>query len=106
MKVNIQIMFRKYLMWIMRLVLTQLVFWSMPVIAQENNVLQDIEVQTLPDQRIELRLILTKPAPDPLSFSIEDPARIALDLPGTTLGLSLRRRNINLGPLDTFLTAE
>ena len=58
MKVNIQIMFRKYLMWIMRLVLTQLVFWSMPVIAQENNVLQDIEVQTLPDQRIELRLSL------------------------------------------------
>lgn len=106
MKVNIQIMFRKYLMWIMRLVLTQLVFWSMPVIAQENNVLQDIEVQTLPDQRIELRLILTKPAPDPLSFSIEDPARIALDLPGTTLGLSVRRRNINLGPLDTVLTAE
>ena len=60
----------------------------------------------MPDQRIELRLILTKPAPDPLSFSIEDPARIALDLPGTTLGLSVRRRNINLGPLDTVLTAE
>ena len=106
MKVNIQIMFRRYLMWIMRLVVTQLVLWSLPVIAQESNVLQDIEVQTLPDQRIELRLILTKPAPDPLSFSIEDPARIALDLPGTTLGLSVRRRNINLGPLDTVLTAE
>jgi len=106
MKVNIQIMFGRYLMWIMRLVVTQLILWSVSVIAQENNVLQDIEVQTLPDQRIELRLILRKPAPDPLSFSIEDPARIALDLPGTTLGLSVRRRNINLGPLDTVLTAE
>ena len=106
MKVNIQIMLGRYLMKIIRLVVTQMVLWSMSVIAQENNVLQDIEVQTLPDQRIELRLILLKPAPDPLSFSIEDPARIALDLPGTTLGLSVRRKNINLGPLDTVLTAE
>jgi type IV pilus assembly protein PilQ len=74
--------------------------------AQENNRLQDIQVQTLPGQRVELQLILSGAAPEPLAFTIEDPARIALDLPETTLGLTSRRRDVNLGPLDTILTAE
>jgi type IV pilus assembly protein PilQ len=74
--------------------------------AQEGNRLQDIQVQSLSGQRIELRLIMTDTAPEPLAFTIENPARIALDLPGTSLGLSQRRRDVNQGPLDTILTAE
>jgi type IV pilus assembly protein PilQ len=74
--------------------------------AQEGNRLQDIQIQSLPGQRIELKLIMSGEAPEPLAFTIEDPARIALDLPGTSLGLSSRRRDVNLGPLDTVLTAE
>ena len=74
--------------------------------AQEGNRLQDIQVQSLPGQRVELKLITSGTAPDPLAFTIEDPARIALDLPDTALGLSSRRRDVNLGPLDTVLTAE
>lgn len=74
--------------------------------AQEGNRLQDIQVQSLPGQRVELRLITSGSAPDPLTFTIEDPARIALDLPDTSLGLASRRRDVNLGPLDTVLTAE
>jgi len=74
--------------------------------AQEGNRLQDIQVQSLPGQRVELKLIMSGTAPEPLAFTIEDPARIALDLPETTLGLTSRRRDVNLGPLDTILTAE
>ena len=74
--------------------------------AQEGNRLQDIQVQSLPGQRVELKLIMTGTAPQPLAFTIDDPARIALDLPDTTLGLTSRRRDVNLGPLDTILTAE
>ena len=74
--------------------------------AQDRNRLQDIQVQSLPGQRVELQLILSGTAPEPLAFTIDDPARIALDLPETTLGLSSRRRDVNLGPLDTILTAE
>jgi len=74
--------------------------------AQESNRLQDIQVQSLPGQRVELKLIMSGTAPEPLAFTIEDPARIALDLPNTTLGLTSRRRDVNLGPLDTVLTAE
>jgi type IV pilus assembly protein PilQ len=74
--------------------------------AQEGNRLQDIQVQSLPGERIELKLIMSETAPEPLAFTIENPARIALDLPGTSLGLSQRRRDVNQGPLDTILTAE
>ncbi|MFQ5982396.1 MAG: type IV pilus secretin PilQ, partial [Woeseiaceae bacterium] len=74
--------------------------------AQEGNRLQDIQVQSLPGQRVELKLILSGTAPEPLAFTIDDPARIALDLPETSLGLTSRRRDVNIGPLDTVLTAE
>ncbi len=83
-----------------------LLFWGASVSAQEGNRLQDIQVQSLPGQRVELKLIMSDTAPEPLAFTIENPARIALDLPDTTLGLSSRRRDVNLGPLDTVLTAE
>jgi type IV pilus assembly protein PilQ len=83
-----------------------LLFWGAIAGAQEGNRLQDIQVQSLPGQRVELKLIMSDTAPEPLAFTIENPARIALDLPDTTLGLSSRRRDVNLGPLDTVLTAE
>ena len=83
-----------------------LLFWGVFASAQEGNRLQDIQVQSLPGDRVELRLIMSDTAPEPLDFTIEDPARIALDLPDTALGLTSRRRDVNIGPLDTVLTAE
>jgi len=85
---------------------TFLLFAGFAANAQEGNRLQDIQVQSLPGDRVELKLIMSGPAPEPLAFTIDDPARIALDLPNTTLGLTSRRRDVNLGPLDTVLTAE
>ncbi len=73
---------------------------------QDSNRLQDIQVQDLPGDRLELQLILSDRAPEPLAFTIDNPARIALDLPDTVLGLSSRRRDVNQGPLETILTAE
>ena len=83
-----------------------LLFVGSAATAQEGNRLQDIQVQSLPGNRVELKLIMSGTAPEPLAFTIDDPARIALDLPNTTLGLTSRRRDVNLGPLDTVLTAE
>lgn len=83
-----------------------LLFWGGFASAQEGNRLQDIQVQSMPGDRVELKLIMSETAPEPLDFTIENPARIALDLPNTALGLSQRRRDVNMGPLDTILTAE
>ncbi len=76
-------------------------------VAQESgNSLQDIQVHALPGNKIELRLMLSGPAPEPLSFTIDSPARIALDLQGTSLGLKSRRKDVGIGVLDTILAAE
>ena len=83
-----------------------LLFWGAFASAQEGNRLQDIQVQSLPGDRVELKLIMSDAAPEPLDFTIENPARIALDLPNTALAMTSRRRDVNLGPLDTVLTAE
>jgi type IV pilus assembly protein PilQ len=68
--------------------------------------LQAIDVQPLPGQQVELQLKLSGPAPQPMSFTIDNPARISLDLPNTTLDLPSRRQEANIGPLTTILTAE
>ena len=91
---------------VMQLTAVMLLLYGLHANAQEGNRLQDIQIQSLPGQRIEWKLILSGTAPEPLTFTIDDPARIALDLPETALGLSSRRRDVNLGPLDTVLTAE
>ncbi len=83
-----------------------LMFAGLTASAQEGNRLQDIQIQSLPGQRVELRLIMSDTAPEPLAFTIDSPARIALDLPDTALGLQQRRRDVNMGPLNTVLTAE
>jgi len=91
---------------VMQLTAVMLLLYGLSANAQDGNRLEDIQIQSLPGQRIELKLILSGTAPEPLAFTIDDPARIALDLPETTLGMSSRRRDVNLGPLDTVLTAE
>src|SRR5262245_48976222 len=68
--------------------------------------LQAIDVQTLPGQQLQLRLRLNGPAPEPLSFTIDRPARIALDLPNTALALQNRRIDVKSGGVDTILAAE
>ena len=70
------------------------------------NQLQDMQVQTLPGNKIELELKLSGAAPTPLSFTIENPARIALDLPNTALALPARRKDVGVGALTTILAAE
>jgi len=71
-----------------------------------SNQLQDIQVQPIAGDRIELRLVTSGPATAPLSFTIDNPARISLDLQGTTLALPSRRKDVKMGPLDTILAAE
>jgi type IV pilus assembly protein PilQ len=68
--------------------------------------LEAIEVQPLPGQRLELRLRHNQAAPEPMSFTIDDPARIAIDLPNTVIALPARRQDVNLGPVTTILAAE
>src|SRR6202158_2789127 len=74
--------------------------------AQEPNKLDAIDVQTLSGQQVQLKLHMSGPAPEPLPFTIDKPARIAFDLPNTTLALTTRRIDVRSGGVDTVLAAE
>jgi type IV pilus assembly protein PilQ len=68
--------------------------------------LTSIDVQTLSGTQVLLKLHLSGPAPEPLPFTIDKPARIAFDLPNTTLALAQRRIDVRSSGVDTVLAAE
>ena len=68
--------------------------------------LEAVDVQTLPGNQVQLKLRLSGPAPQPLPFTIDKPARIAFDLPNTGLALAARRIDVRSGGVDTVLAAE
>lgn len=68
--------------------------------------LESVDVRAVSGQRLEVQLSLSGPAPAPLSFTIDNPARISLDLPGTTLALPSRRIDVHKSGLDSIVAAE
>ena len=79
---------------------------SRPAYAVDGPALQSIDVQPLANERMKLTLHLSGPAPKPLSFTVDNPARIAIDLPDTTLALPSRRIDVQTGGLNSILAAE
>src|SRR5688572_2721590 len=77
-----------------------------PAFAQSTNRLEAIDVQTLAGQQLQLTMRLSGPATEPLSFTIDNPARISFDLPNTALALPSRRIEVKAAGLDTILAAE
>ncbi len=69
------------------------------------NKLQSVEVQP-GSKGLQLVLTTSGPAPVPVSFTIDNPARISLDLPATGLALAQRRIDVRSGGLDSVLAAE
>jgi len=59
--------------------------------AEDGPKLEAVDVQPLPGQQVQITMRLSGPAPQPLSFTIDNPARISFDLPGTTLALQEKK---------------
>ncbi len=79
---------------------------AQPVMAQGSNRLEKIEATVTSGNQVELRLQLSDTAPQPLTFAVDNPARISLDLPDTTVALPSRRVDVKRGGLDTVNVAE
>jgi type IV pilus assembly protein PilQ len=77
-----------------------------PARAADGNTLTAIDVRPMAGQQLQLTLKLSGPAPQPTSFAIDDPARISIDLPGTSLALTSRRIDVRSGGLDTIGAAQ
>ncbi len=74
--------------------------------AQTLNTLQSVDVAGLPDNRVQLTVTLSDSAPEPLSFTIDNPARIALDFPATRNGLDQRSQTIGVGVAKSLTAIE
>jgi type IV pilus assembly protein PilQ len=70
------------------------------------NKLEAVEVQALAGQQVQLKLRTSGPAPQPLAFTIDRPARISLDLPGVALALAQRRIDVKQGGIDSIVAGE
>jgi type IV pilus assembly protein PilQ len=77
-----------------------------PARAADQPALQAIDVQPLPNQQLQLTMRLSAPPQQPLSFTVDNPARISFDLLNTTLALPSRRIDVHNGGLDTIVAAE
>src|ERR1044071_3199294 len=70
------------------------------------NKLESIDVQNLSGQQLQLTLHHSAPPAEPVAFTIDNPARISLDLANTALALPSRRIDVRSGGVDSVLAAE
>ncbi|SEC91074.1 type IV pilus secretin PilQ [Pseudomonas kilonensis] len=68
--------------------------------------LKTLDVAALPGDRVELKLTFDGPPPTPRGYTTEQPARIALDLPGVTNQLSSKRRDLGGGNARSATVVE
>ncbi len=61
------------------------------------NELNNITYNTLPGDKIQIRLSMTQKVLEPASFTIDDPARIAFDFPSTSVNLPAKTTSIGVG---------
>ena len=74
--------------------------------AQAENRLESIQAAPVAGNKVELTLRMSEAAPTPLTFTVDNPARIALDLPDTAVAMATRRIDVKQGALDTVNVAE
>lgn len=69
--------------------------------------LDEVGFTSLPGNRVQLELVLSEPpAAEPLSFTIDNPARIALDFPGTRLNVDQKTKTIGVGAAHSVSAVE
>jgi type IV pilus assembly protein PilQ len=79
---------------------------TLQALAQTANRLEGITFTTGAGNKVELTLRLSDNAPTPLTFTVDNPARIALDLPDTSVAMTSRRVDVKQGVVDTVNVAE
>lgn len=68
--------------------------------------LQTLDVAALPGDRVELKLTFDEPVLAPRGYTIEQPARIALDLPGVSNKLGAKNRELGVGNARSVTVVE
>ncbi|WP_276489265.1 type IV pilus secretin PilQ [Ectopseudomonas mendocina] len=87
-----------------RLGLSAAVFLLSPALFAAN--LNSLDVAALPGDRVELKLTFDEPIAAPRGYTIEQPARIALDLPGVSNRLGSKNQEIGMGNARSLTVVE
>jgi len=87
-------------------IVTTLLLAASHAFAQSGVTLDDITYAALPGDRVQVELKLSGRVDEPLSFAIDNPARVALDLPGVNLNLSRKTSDINVGMARSVTAVE
>lgn len=74
--------------------------------AEPRHVLTGLDYASLPGERVQVILRFDGQAPEPSTFSINDPARIVYDLPGTASRLEQTRYSVGVGVTRSIRVAE
>ena len=69
-------------------------------------VMENIEFSSLPGDKTEIKMIFDGVPPDPSGYTIEQPARIALDLDGVRSGLSSKHHSLGSGNARSVTVVE
>jgi type IV pilus assembly protein PilQ len=68
--------------------------------------LQALNVASLPGDKVELKLSFDQPVVAPKGYTIEQPARIALDLPGVSNKIGVRNKDLGSGNARSVTLVE
>ncbi len=74
--------------------------------AQASGTLDRVSFSQLPGDQIQIELSLSQAVSEPLNFAIDNPARIALDLPDIKLNLARRTQKIGIGMARSVTAVE
>jgi type IV pilus assembly protein PilQ len=59
--------------------------------------IEGVEFSSLPGDKTEIRLVFDGAPPEPTGYTIEEPARIVLDMPGVASTLEQKHHNLGIG---------
>lgn len=70
--------------------------------------IDDVQYSLLSANNAQILLTLSEPAPKPSSFTIDNPARLAVDIPNTSINLDREQKNISVdsGPIRSIRLVE
>ena len=68
--------------------------------------INDINFNSLPGDKVEIRIDFDEPPPEPKGYTIQQPARIALDLPGVSSDLEQKKHTLDYGNAQSVMILE
>src|SRR6185295_8308205 len=96
---------RGYLQWLGSAMVILAIAWSQFAHAEGAARLTSVEVLPMQGSTLQVRLHTDGPAPQPLTFTIDHPARLSVDLPDVGLALDNRRIDVGAAGVDTIVSA-